>query len=51
MSKYIHDMKLGDTLSVKGPIPKFDFKGKFSFSLAWRELTRVVQLTSLTRSA
>ncbi|RPD54450.1 cytochrome-b5 reductase [Lentinus tigrinus ALCF2SS1-7] len=26
MSKYIHEMKLGDKLSIKGPIPKFDYK-------------------------
>nr|GAT59838.1 cytochrome-b5 reductase [Mycena chlorophos] len=26
MSKYIHDLKPGDTLDVKGPIPKFPYK-------------------------
>lgn len=28
MSKFIHEMKPGDTLSIKGPIPKWDYKGK-----------------------
>ncbi|KAI0688573.1 cytochrome-b5 reductase [Cerioporus squamosus] len=26
MSKYIHDMQLGDKLAIKGPIPKFEYK-------------------------
>ncbi|KAI0746196.1 hypothetical protein C8Q76DRAFT_809025 [Earliella scabrosa] len=26
MSKYMHEMKPGEKLSIKGPIPKFDFK-------------------------
>ncbi|KAI0776348.1 ferredoxin reductase-like C-terminal NADP-linked domain-containing protein [Trametes elegans] len=26
MSKYIHELKPGEALSIKGPIPKFDFK-------------------------
>ena len=34
MSKYIHDLQLGDKLSVKGPIPKFDFKSLFLFNLS-----------------
>jgi len=25
-SKYIHSMKPGESLSIKGPFPKFDFK-------------------------
>ena len=32
MSKYFHDMKLGESLAVKGPISKFDFKGMPSLS-------------------
>lgn len=28
-SKYIHEMKVGDRLAMKGPIPKFPYKGAF----------------------
>ena len=34
MSKYIHDMKPGDKLAVKGPIPKFPYKGSWRGSFA-----------------
>jgi cytochrome-b5 reductase len=27
-SKHIHDLKVGDSLSIKGPIKKFDYKGE-----------------------
>ncbi|TBU41280.1 cytochrome-b5 reductase [Dichomitus squalens] len=26
MSKYIHDLKIGESLAIKGPIPKFEYK-------------------------
>lgn len=36
MSKYIHEMKLGDKLSIKGPIPKFEYKSASLFHLPSR---------------
>ena len=31
ISKYVHErLKLGDTLAIKGPIPKFPYKGTFA---------------------
>ena len=29
MSKYIHELKEGDTLGIKGPITKFPYKSAF----------------------
>ena len=29
MSKYIHELKIGDKLAIKGPIPKFEYKSMF----------------------
>ena len=30
MSKYIHELKIGDKLAIKGPIPKFEYKSMFA---------------------
>ena len=31
MSKYVHEqLKVGDTLAIKGPFPKFPYKGACS---------------------
>lgn len=29
-SKHIHDLKVGDTLGIKGPIAKFPYKGAWA---------------------
>ena len=33
-SKYIHELKPGDSLAIKGPIPKFPYKGELPVALA-----------------
>ena len=30
MSKYFHELKPGETLAIKGPIPKFEYKSAYA---------------------
>ena len=49
MSKHMHEMQPGDALSIKGPIPKFDFKSASHGVNSCSVLIRL-QSTSLRRS-
>ena len=52
MSKYIHELKIGDKLAIKGPIPKFEYKSMFTYlplPCAISTLTKRPKSTSSTR--
>ncbi|KAI0962639.1 hypothetical protein AcV7_001437 [Taiwanofungus camphoratus] len=53
LSKYIHELKSGEKLSIKGPIMKFQYKSTqvLRASSSCYADGRLVQSTSLTRSA
>lgn len=48
-SQYIHNLKPGDKLAIKGPIPKFPYKGD-PVSLILPSKTKAFQTTNLKKS-
>jgi cytochrome-b5 reductase len=50
-SKHIHELVPGDKLAIKGPIPKFPYKGNRIVSVHAHPVSKTAQTTNLRKSA